>query len=845
VWRATIKGLLGHKLRMSLTAIAIVLGVAFVTGTYVLTDTLTAFFDGVFKEANSGTDVVVRPNATFSGPGPSRTLPASVLQTVAAVPGVAAADGLVAGYAQLTDKNGKAIGGQGPPTLGFSWARNSRLSPLRLKTGRAPAGPDDVVIDAVTARKYHYAVGDPIKILFVGPARTLHVSGITGFGKSDNLGGATIAAFDLTTAQSVLGSPGQVSAIGVAARRGVSTKELLTRIRPLLPAGVEAVSGKTDSAESAKQINQAIGFLGTAILVFAGIALFVGSFIVANTFAIVINQRTRELGLLRAIGATGRQVMVSVLAEAAVVGTIASIIGLALGLVLGAGLRALVQTIGGGATLPGANIRLQPRTIVVSLLVGVLVTLVSAIVPARRGSRLSPVAAMRDVPEEAPTHVRRSAVAAAIAVAGIAMFGTGLFAHGIPLRWLVIAAGALLTFVGLARLSPLAARPVARVLGAPLSRVAGLAGVLARENAGRNPRRTASTAAALMIGLGLVGAVAIMAASLRASLDKAIRSTLQADYVVGSGMQEIGFTADVATRIRALPAVRSAVGVRRETWRLHGKTMALTSVDAAGVDDVLDLGLLSGSTAGLASQGVLVHRDEAARRHLALGDRIPMVFPATGVVSVPVAGIYRNSQVIGGGYILSLSVFRAGYRDDRVSTVFVKARPGTSDAAFKQSFASVQSVFPNLRLQDQAGFRRAQQDNVRTIVTIINALLALAIVIALLGIANTLALSIFERTRELGLLRAVGMSRRQVRRMIRWESVLIAVFGALLGVGIGLAFGVAVVKSLASNGLTDLRVPAGQLALLVVLAGLAGTVSAAFPARRAARLDILGAIAFE
>jgi putative ABC transport system permease protein len=857
MFRATISSLLGHKLRLALTAVAIVLGVAFVTGTYVLTDTLGAFFDGVFHDANAGVDAVVRPKQDQNTNGPqqqSATLPESLVAKVRQVPGVAAADGGVGGYAQLTDKSGKAVGGKGPPTLGFSWSSNTKLSPLRLKQGGPPRAPDDVVIDAVSARKYGYHVGDNIRIFFLGPARTFRVAGIAGFGKADNLGGATIASFEQKTAERVLGVPGQVQTIGIAATPGVSNSELISRIRPIVPPGAEVVSGQTAAQQNANQIKTGIGFLSKALLFFAGIALFVGSFIVANTFAIVINQRTRELGLLRALGATGRQVMWSVMIEAGIVGLVASGAGFGVGLGLGVGLRALVQTIGGGAPLPGASLRIEPRTIIVSIVVGVAVTMISAIVPARRAARLPAIAAMRDVPQEATIPRRRTVVGSALLAGGAALLAIGLFGHNIAFRFGWLGLGAAGVFLGVSRLSPFIARPVAGVIGAPLPSVAGVAGTLARNNAGRNPARTAATAAALMVGLGLVGSVAVMGASLRTSIDSVLSSTLKADYVVQAKESFVGFGPEVLARVRTIEdrrqpvpvrPVRVAVGVRHDTWKLDGKTKSLASVDATGLDQVLDFGMVAGSESALVHEAVLVEEQEARKHHYRVGSIVPMDLPRTGVIDVPVGGIYKTDQVIGDSYVLDLGTYRRGFFDQRLTSVFIKVVPGTTNAEMKSAFAPLLEAFPNIQLRNQADFAQDIKNNVRQIVSLVNSLLALAIVIALLGIANTLALSIFERTRELGLLRAVGMTRRQVRRMVRLESVIIGVFGSLLGVAVGLLLGIAIVKSLTQYGITNLSIPGGELVVLVIVAGIAGWISAAFPARRAARVEMLSAVAFE
>ncbi|HUQ40145.1 MAG TPA: ABC transporter permease [Acidimicrobiales bacterium] len=849
MWRATVKGLIAHKLRLALTALSVVLGVSFVTGTYVLTDTLGAFFDGAFAEATAGTDVLVQSAAGTDDDTPDALEPVdeSVLTTVQGVDGVRVAEGMVGGFAQMVGRDGKPIGGQGPPTLGFSWGPTTELYPLTIHAGTKPDAPGEVAIDAATARKQHFGVGDRIKILFTGPAEEFTVSAIVGFGKSDNLGGATIAAFTLADAQRVVGQRGKYDQIGIVADDGASVDALVQRLEGALPDDIEARRGEEVAADEADQIKGQINFLGTALRFFAGIALFVGAFIIANTFSIIVAQRTKELALLRALGASGRQVLGSVLGEALAIGVAASIAGIGLGLLVGAGLRALFQTIAGGGNLPGASILLLPRTVVVGLVVGTGTTLVSAIAPARRASRLSPVAAMREdwsTAGEAGLSVLRLVGVAVALAAGGALLGRGLFGSDVALRFAIIGAGALLVFVGVALGSALVTRPLTGVIGAPMARIGGVAGRLARQNAARNPKRTAATAAALMVGLGMVSAITVMGSSIKTSLNKVIDEAFSADLTVTpKGNQEGVFSPEVAERVRKVEGVDQVVSLRFGTFQAEGRRRFLISPSERGLASVLDLDVQQGSVDALADGGVLLHEDIAGKRGLGVGDTLRMDLP-TGPIDVNVDGIFRDRRVLDTSYLLSRRDYERGFTEQNDGVLLVDVAEGREVAAAgRQITKGLEDDFPNVQVRDQEAFKEEASANVNQILALVSALLLLAVIIALLGIANTLALSIFERTRELGLLRAVGMSRRQTRRMVRAESVIVAVLGAVLGIVVGVGFGILIVRALYDEGIRQLTVPAGQLVVLIVAAAVAGILAAIFPARRAARLDILQAIA--
>ncbi len=850
MWHATLKSLFARKLRLALTALAIVLGVGFVAGTYVLTDTMNKAFNDLFAQVNSATDVVVRATQAFTpsaagpggGSGATRNpIPQDLLPAVQAVAGVQTAQGDVSGYAQLVDpKTGKTIGGLGPPTIGANWNETSNAI-LDLRTGTPPTGPGQVVIDAATAKKYDLTVGQTVRILFVGPPGDFTIVGIAGFGSADNLAGATLALFDTATAQKVLDKKGVFDQIGVVAQPGVSDTELRALIQAALPSGVEAVTSTTVGAEESKALKDALGFFRTALLIFAFIALFVGAFIIFNTFSIIVAQRTREIGLLRTLGASRRQVMTSVVVEALIVGLVASAVGILAGIGIALGLKGLLGAF--GVDLPSTSLQLEVRTIVVALLIGTGITVFSSILPARRAARVAPVQALREAQESGVGGGwgRRLAIGLVVTGAGIAALLYGLF--GTPSNaGLLVGIGAATTFVGIAMLSPLVARPLAAAIGRPV-RGLGVQGRLGRENAMRNPRRTASTASALMIGLGLVAMVAILASSLKASFDTALGETLKADFILTSS-SSIPFSPDVAAKTSRVPGVATASEVRQNGFRVNGSTAFLSAVDPATIDQVTSIEASPDGVRSLSTGTILVYDKTAERNDWAVGDQVPAAFATVGKAPLTIGGTYGRAGLLG-DYVVSLDTYEKYFPEQLDAYVMVKIDPGAQPATVQRGIETATTEFGNIEVQNQAAFRDKQVGFINQLVGLITALLLMAIVIALFGIVNTLGLSIFERTRELGLLRAVGMTRRQVRSMIRWESVIIAIFGAALGVAIGIAFGWALQQSLASEGVTELKIPVAQLVVYVIFAGLAGVVAAIFPARRAARLNVLEAIAYE
>jgi putative ABC transport system permease protein len=844
--KATLKGLLAHKFRLAATALAIVLGVGFVAGTYVLTDTMNSAFKDLFKTVTQGTDVAIRTKATFgqNQNGDVRDpIPASVLQQVKAVDGVRAADGTVQGFAQFVGKDGKPVTTGGAPTLGVSVSADPALQgATTLRAGQLPSGPNEVAVDARTASKQGFKVGDQVKVLLQGGSRTFTVAGIIGFGEADNLAGATLAAFDTPTAQDVLNRKGNFDEIDVAGQPGVDAATLRDRIAAAVPAKYEVLTGADLAKQTADEISRGLNFFNYALLGFAGVALFVGAFLIFNTFAIIVAQRTRELALLRCLGASRRQVLTSVLAESAIVGVLASLVGLAFGLVIAIGLRALLK--GFGIDLPSTTIQFLPRTIIVSLAVGILVTLVSAVLPALKATRVPPVAALQPETAFAPTRFRKRRIVFGLLVtaAGVALLLAGLFQDE-GNRLANIGAGAVIIFLGVAVLSPLIARPLAAVIGWPFARVFRLPGRLARENAMRNPRRTASTAAALMIGLALVAFVSILAASIKASATQVLDKSVAADYILTTqNFQPI--STQVVTRLQDRPEVSEVTGVRMGSFKLNGAVKGLSGVDPQAYDQVVRTETTAGSLADLAQGGVAVKDTVAEDQGWKLGDDVPMEFPRNGVQQEPIRAIYKDNN-LNGDYLIGLGEYAKGYTDQQDQLVLVKAAPGVAPATAKAAIEGALQDFPNVQVQDQAAYKASTAKQIDQLLGLVSALLGLAILIALFGIVNTLALSIFERVRELGLLRAVGATRRQLRSMIRWEGVIIAVLGAVLGLVIGAFFGWTMVRALKGEGFTAFAVPGGQLVAYVVAAGLAGILAAVLPGRRAAKVDMLRAITTE
>ncbi|HEX6919005.1 MAG TPA: FtsX-like permease family protein [Actinomycetes bacterium] len=843
----TLKGLLAHKLRLLLTALAVVLGVSFVSGTLVLGDTLNSTFDKLFATAYSGTDVGVRGKSAFKvnvteggDPAQSRPpVPVALLDAVRGVDGIREAEGDSSGFAQIVTPEGKVVETGGAPTMGSAWLGDTPLNPYKLQEGEAPTTAGQVAIDQTTADKNGIAVGDRIQVLTQSGSRAATVTGIVSFGQpGGSLAGATATLFDPATAQQLLGAPGTFYEILAVGDGTVSDDELRDRVAKVLPSSYEALTGDQLAAADSGSIKDALSFFSVFLLVFAVISIFVGSFIIFNTFSMLVAQRSRELALLRALGASRRQVNRAVVIEAFVVGLIGSTIGLGLGVLLSLGLKALVNLFLGD--LPTSGLVFRPNTVFWAYLTGIVVTVVSAIAPARRATHIPPMAALRDdVALPAASLRRRAILGSLVLLAGAVSMTAGLVADA-GILW--VGLGALGVFLGAAMLSPFLSRPVVGGVGNLLPRFWGSTGRLARENARRNPRRTAATASALMIGLALVAAGGVLAASITKSANAIIDKSVGADFIVTTS-NFAPIPGNVADELRGVEGIDAVTSFRSGQAQIGDKVVSMQGVTPDTVDRTLQLEIVHGDIGALARNEMLVDDHRAEENGWKVGDRVRVVFGRTGPTELVVGGTYADNQ-IAGPYLISLQTYEKNYTQKLDQVVAMTVRPDADVAAVRADIEKAAGT-SNLEVRDQSEFKDEQRKQINQLLGFILVLLALAVLIAALGIVNTLALSVIERTREIGLLRAVGMGRRQVRQMIRLESVVIAIFGTVLGLALGVALGSALVTALSGEGLNELVIPYGQLALYLVAGALIGVVAAVWPARRAARLDVLKAIYME
>lgn len=849
MFRAAVKGVFANKMRLTLTALAIVIGVAFVAASFVFTDTISARFDALLETTATGVDVFVRPAPPETGDTFQNTefgsIPEETLNTVLAAPGVRIAEGGVAGFAQLVDKQGDAIGGQGPPTLGYSWAVESSMSPVGIKdgNGRGPEVAGEVVIDANSATKNDLAVGDTITVLTIGAPEEFEIVGIASFGESDSLAGATLAMFELREAQRLFDLEGRFSAISVAAEPGVTPEELAANIASTTNGDIEVVTAEQSNKEQSDAISEGLGFLNTALLAFAAVAVFVGAFIISNTFRIIVAQRTRELALFRAVGATGRQVTWLVILEALIIGLIGSIIGIGIGVLLAMGLAAIMNA--AGFNMPEGPLTVLPRTVIVGMAVGLIVTVVSALLPARKAARVPPVAAMN---EEAARTPRRSLQVRAIwgtvilSLGLIALF-VGLFGSTDQELWYV-GVGALVFFVGISVLAPLAASPIAGVIGWPLPRLFGIPGQLAQDNTMRKPRRTASTASALMIGIALVVFVAVFGASIKSSIAESVTDTLPADFTAQSTNFAVGVSPAFTEEVKALPEIGNVSGLKIGNATIDGEDTILVAIDPSTVASVTNFEVSDGAYEALgATNGILVAETVMEDKGWVLGDSISIVFPQDPGGSFEIAGTVTSADF--GNYVISDTTYAVGFNNPTDFYVFANRADGVDLEVARTAIDGVADAYPNVKVQNKSELIAETEAQIDQMLALFTGLLLLAVIIAVLGITNTLALSIIERTREIGLLRAVGMVQRQVRRMIRWEAVIIALFGAIMGVGVGLFLGWAVVRALADQGLGSFAIPVSQIVVLVLLAAVAGVIAAIYPSWKASRMNVLAAISYE
>jgi putative ABC transport system permease protein len=849
VLRATWRGILAHKVRLVLSGIAVVLGVAFVAGSYVFTDTLDRAFTGLTSGAVG--DVIVRPAGTGDGgglaAGGARTVPDELVPELASVPGAARADGRITSFGTfVVAEDGRLLGGGGPPGIAVSYSPGPAANGVpsaTLDSGRWPTASGEVVIDAGTAARSGYVLGDEVSLITTTSQPRIEATlvGTASFGGS-SLVGASIVMFDAQRAQELyLGGEDAWSQVWVTAATGTSQDQLLSAVEDVLPEGYEAATGDATADRAATRIDEALSFVTTFLLVFAGVALTVGAFLIVNTFSILVAQRSRELALLRAIGASRRQVARSVLVEAGAVGLVGSAVGIGLGIVLAIGIKALFGRI--GLDLSSSELVVRPRTVVVALVVGLVVTLVAAYLPARRAGRVPPVAAMRDDVALAEGGMHwRLVVGGTLLLAGVAGMAAGLAGWGSEPTY-VLGGGVFGVLVGTALVSPVAGRPVLSGLGWGYRRGFGAVGRMAEQNSQRNPRRTGATASALMIGVALVTMMSVLGASAKASIDKALEEDIVADYVVSNVVGQ-GFSAAIADEVETVPGVDEVVRVRAARVEVDGDREFASGIDPQKVGRVAQPEVVDGSLADLGSDGVALSTGYAADHGLDVGSVVTLGY-AGEELSARVVATYDTDAVLQSDVTMSLDGFGALGVPPTDRAVYVTAAPGADRAELDAAIEASVKDLPTVGVNDQAEFAAQQRAPIDQLLFIVYALLGLAVVIAVLGIINTLALSVIERVREIGLLRAVGLSRRQLRTMLRLESIAIAVLGAVLGIVLGLVFAVALQRSLVDDGIDVLAVPWGQLVLFVGVAAVVGVLAALWPGRRAARLDVLRAIATE
>ncbi|GAA1750753.1 ABC transporter permease [Luedemannella helvata] len=848
--RAMLRGLLTHKLRLALSALAVVLGTMFMTGAFVGGDTIAKGFENLFATTQEDLDVQVTavsdaPRSQTGTSTPTAFVDPSALAKIEAVPGVAKATGLVlVDGARVIGPDGKVVPSTGPPRYGSSWVDDGSGFVV-LREGRAPVQPDEVAVNATLADAADLTVGGTVKVLTLRPEpETFQVVGIFGYeGDRDSLGGETNVAFTLPTAQRVMiDAPGKFTQVDVTATPGVTPTALRDDIAAALGPGYAVKTADEVAEEQADAMQGFVGILKNGLAVFAFIGLFTGTFLIFNTFAMLVAQRTRELALYRAFGAGRGQVLRGVLAEAALLGLAASLVGLVLGAGVGYLLTAALEALA-NTSLPVTGVILRPYVVIATLAVGVGVTVLAALVPALRAGRVAPVAAMRE--SAAP---ERPLGPLTIAGAVVLLAGAGLLTLRLTgavegQNVLLLGGGTLLAFLGVAMLAPAISRPVTTTLGRPVSFTTP--GRLGARNTGRNPIRTAVTAAALMIGVALATGAGVFASSAKAGISDAFRAELTAQLVIAGDLTtgQGGFDPALISRITELPEVTDALALQVDTVRLGQGTAVVAATDVGAAQVIFSLRATAGELRTLRAGEYVIDADTAARDNLTVGSTTTMVPPRGGTFPLRLVGIYETSRLVSGPLISTADA--AGFRTRVAQQGYVRVADDAAVPTVKDELTALFAANPEITVADASSVVDQAQQFLDVILAILNVLLGLTIVVAVLGVINTLLLSIYERTREIGLIRAVGMSRGQVARMIGVESVLISVFGALLGLVVGVALGTAIVVALDSSGYLSLTLPWGYLVAVLVLAVVAGVVAAILPAIRAARLDVLRAIAYE
>ena len=822
---------------------AITASVSFVVGSFVLADSLRATFNNLFQELNEEVDLEVRASQAFESDDARDPMDATIADSIRAVDGVDIAEPILQRYAQLLDANGEAITPPGGPTFGVSWEGEDGIQGVTVKEGRAPNGPDELAIDKATADTEGFAVGDTVSYLTDVGTFQGTITGTVGLGSADSFGGAQLVALDLDTALVHFGADGKVDAIDISVADGADVDAVQQAIEAILPPQTEVITGEEVAQETADNVNQFVTVFGTGLLVFAFITAFVSAFIINNVFQITIGQRLRELALLRAVGASGRQVRWMITTEALVLGVLATVFGVIGGIGVAKLLIFLFDAAGAG--FPDTQTVLEPRTIVVAALVGIGITMASVIVPSRRAAKIPPVAAMRPELGFAAMRSRRLVAGAIVTVIGIAMFLVGLFLKpgGTPGLIGFAGIGALVLFLGVASLSSTVATPVTKVIGWPIEKLFKVPGSLARQNVARAPRRTSSSASALMIGVALVSGTAVFASSLRASLVETLESAISADYIITDTSFQ-GLSPVVSETLAEVPELEAVTPIRGISGQVDGETKNFGAVDPIAFDKLVDPDLQEGTIADLGLDELLLHKDPANDLGASIGSTVAVTFQNGVEQTLTVAGIYGDATF--GNWLIGLDTLTE-ISDAPARDFFVIAKladgvdPATGDAAVQAAM----EPFPQANVQTNAEFLDSQEAQINQLLLIITLLLAFAILIAILGISITLALGVFERTREIGLLRAVGMNKRQTRRSVRWEAVIVSIFGALVGIVVGTFLGVILTLAVPDDVISKLAFNPTIIVAILIGAVIAGLAAALYPSFKASNMNVLEAIATE
>jgi len=837
------RGIRANLGRLLLTLISVVLGVSFVSGSFILADSLRSIFNDISETAFAGVDAQVRAIEPELNSGENLVrFDDDLISVVSELPGVEYAEGGIFAFEQTYSilDDGEVNRPTGPPVFTASWGGPSPVSSFTIVEGNAPVG-QQVALDSNQVESGDFALGDSIQMsLPSGEPEEFELSAIIDFGDGGTAG-AYFNLFDLATTQRILGSLGEIDAIVVNADAGTSPDDLIAAISPLLPSDVEVVLGETVIGESQDDFGEFITIFGNILLAFAIVVLFVSTFIIYNTFAILVGQRTRQLGLLRSIGASGSQIRGMVLTESVIIGLVASIVGLFGGIGVAALLKLLFSA--GGGSFPDGPLQILPRTIVVVVIVGMFVTVVSAIIPAVRASRVSPLEAIRDGGQKQRSMTFRLVAGSLVLLPGLLLLGLGMFGEGssTTARLSSLGVGAALTFIGVSMLSALFAGRVANVLGAPAEAAKGITGRLARDNASRNPQRTAATSTALMIGLALITGVAVLTASLLATFDDLLEDALSADLFIFEQNQGLEFSSVLVDQLDALPETELVAGFAEVEARVEDVVTTVVAFDTSTGTRIVNYGIVEG-TSDIGSDGIAVFIDRAKDSGLSLGDSLTVELEDGFVAELEIKAIFDDQTVINGTLVLDRALTREHVNTDSVGFIGVTFPDDADAATARAAVEQVTGNFPQLTVQDNTEFQENVEGQVRQIQIVINGLLVLCLIVAFFGIVNTMALSVLERTREIGLLRAVGTTRRQLRSIIRWEAVIVSVFGSLLGVLMGLLLGWAAVLAIPDSFVSKVGIPWVQLVVFVIVGGIMGVLAAYFPGRRAAKLNVLDAV---